>query len=165
MSLSKRNQALAKAYQAGYRVNDEGTVTTPSGTVIEGHKKPSGYVGISVKCNGFQAEVAIHRLYAYQIHGEAIFDKAVQVRHLDGNPSNNKPSNIAIGSISDNEMDKPESVRKRSATLASHTHHDQSRWIPVDHDRYHLGMSYNELNRKYGIAKGTLSFRYGNKHP
>lgn len=48
--------------------------------------------------------VALHRLVCAAFHGPAPADKPL-VRHLDGNPSNNRSDNLAWGDYRENQLD------------------------------------------------------------
>lgn len=63
--------------------------------------------------------VPVHKVIAYAIWGEESFKEGIEVRHLDGDRMNNTAKNLALGTCSDNMMDKPSEVRKRIATIAS----------------------------------------------
>jgi len=74
------------------------------------------------------------------------------VRHLDGNPLNNRVENIEIGTNSDNMMDIPKAVRITKSSHPTHTH----QMIIEDRKK---GYSYSQLMGKYNISsKGTISF-------
>jgi hypothetical protein len=156
MSLS--NKVIEEAFRKGYRVMD-GKVTY-RGRFIKGHKQKKGkayYLYIGVRYLKKPKKIPVHRLVAYQKYGEVTFLKGVQVRHLDGNSENNTESNIAIGTASQNQMDKTEETRKRMALHASS-------FIKIhDHDKiiksYQEGKSYKTIMDETGIkSKGTISF-------
>lgn len=82
-----------------------GGVSEHSGRVLKGSvNKTTGYriyyVGGAVK-----KRLLGHRLVALAFHGEPP-EGCPLVRHLDGNPDNNKPENLAWGTYSENEADK-----------------------------------------------------------
>ena len=105
-----------------------------------------------------RANIRVNRLQAYQKFGDALFS-CDEVRHLDGNHKNNSWDNIAIGSKSDNELDKPKAVRVRSAKTAARTQRSlsDSEVRQLRRDRVN-GKTYAQLMVKYGIAKSTVSY-------
>lgn len=142
------------AYQAGYRV-EGGTIKSPSGKILKGWEKAGGYLFIST--GSIAGNIAIHRLVAFQKFGNAIYQPGIEVRHLNGNPSDYSESNISIGTKVENAADKSPALRLRAAVNASR--HAQ-KW---DHTaivlRYHDGASYTQIMSEFGIkSKGTVSF-------
>ena len=63
-----------------------------------------------------QHHFPVHKFAAYCYFGDSAF--TLHVRHLNGNTLDNSLKNIALGSPSENEMDKPKSVRSNSAKIA-----------------------------------------------
>ena len=98
--------------------------------------------------------IQVHKLQAYQKFGNKVFEKGIQVRHLDNNSLNNSWNNIDIGTQSQNMMDIPK--EKRIQKARNNIKYD---WSEIDKDREN-GMSYKKLTEKYGVKKGTLSYRY-----
>jgi hypothetical protein len=83
----------------------------------------------------------------------------MHTRHLNDDPQDNRWENIAIGSHSDNMMDKPAAVRRAAAQKAGMANGLPDRvWDQVKEDRAN-GARYKDLTEKYGIPKGTLSYR------
>lgn len=113
-----KNRNIEKAYIKGYRVDEEGYLISPKGVVRKVCKNSSGYLYTSIRINGRLSRVCVHQIAAYQKFGEDIFS-AECVRHLDGNPLNNKLTNIEIGTQSENMRDIPAEIRKRSANIAT----------------------------------------------
>lgn len=148
-------ESLLLARDKGYAVTSDGRVISPSGRERKLQTNKNGYKWF--RPSGDAAPVKVHRLQALQSFGDAMFDPGIECRHLDGNPGNNSASNIAIGTRSENAMDKPESVRMRCALTATraamrHDHAAISRRISE-------GASYGMIQREFGIrSKGTISF-------
>lgn len=151
-----RNEELALAH--GYSVDPDGRIHSPFGRIIRGHPNYDGYRFFAFYPNGKQAKrikVAVARLQAVTKFGaEAVYREGIQVRHLDGNPSNNKLDNIAIGTASENQMDKPLETRRRVSSNANRKH-DHAAIIAASAS----GVSYNKIMATFGIkSKGTISF-------
>ena len=88
------------AYEKGYRIID-GKIITPSGKIINGSIK-GGYLqfgGLHTRIDKgkyTQSTIKVHRLLAYQIYGDAIYDGIIHVEHIDSNKLNNIESNIRL---------------------------------------------------------------------
>jgi hypothetical protein len=109
-NLSIRNKSIIWAYERGTRFKD-GEIISFTGKKLKLRTSGSGYYMFAYrplieqhpKRQMFQ--LMVHRFVAYCKFKERIFEPNVVVRHLDGNPKNNHPDNIKIGSPSDNMMD------------------------------------------------------------
>lgn len=88
-----------------------------------------------------------------------MFQPGVEVRHLDGNPSNARPSNVALGTHKENMMDRSPDARTKTAIAASSA---RRRFTDVEvssirSDRSD-GLTYRQLGEKYSVSKSTLSY-------
>lgn len=116
--MSKAKEAIRHAIAAGYQVDmDTGDVYGKAGQKLTGTIAVNGYIYVSLFIKGVTDvrrgnQVASHQLIAYIKYGEAAFAKGIETRHYDGNRLNNIPSNILIGTKSDNMMDMPPEARK-----------------------------------------------------
>ena len=154
--LSKNNQLILKAYEAGYRVDRAGNVISPhSGENLRLNLRKDYYqFGI-----GHAGKVKVHRLQAYQKYGPKIFAEGIQVRHLNGNAKDNSYQNIAIGTASDNMMDKPKWLRVKQASQA----HKKHKNVLEIRNFYRLNKSYKKTMERFNISsKGTLHFILNN---
>lgn len=156
------------AQRLGYTVDREGVVYKPNGD--EQKLRASGntpYLMFSLRHEGKVLNIPVHRLQAYLLYGELLFEKGVVVRHLDGNPTNNKISNIAIGSSSENSMDRPRELRLATAKKANKASTIVTRkynYEAIKKDRAD-GMNYQKLMKKFGItSKGTVSYIVNNSN-
>ncbi len=153
---SKKNLALLDAVEKGY-VIIEGKIFHKS-KELKGNCPKSGYIKFSMRTkDGKRNQVNVHRLVAYQKYGDRIFEKGIHVRHLDSNSINNLEDNIAIGTKSENELDKPPEVRMRAALIAS------SFSKKFNHEAilklHNEGNSYKKIMEELNIkSKGTISF-------
>lgn len=71
-----------------------------------------GYRNVSLSTGGAKKGYWVHRLVALVFHGEPPPGKK-QVRHLDGNPGNNRASNLAWGTAIENGADTVRHGRSR----------------------------------------------------
>lgn len=159
-AFSKVNLAVKNANEKGYKILSNGCVMSPFGKLLKIRISSNGYAVFNVRYKGNSFPVPVHRLCAYQKYGNIMFSCDC-VRHLDGNCLNNAHENIEIGSFSDNEMDKHESIRIMSAKKASHSYSmkfsDQD--VCKIKKYYSKYGGYNNTMKKFNISsKGTLHF-------
>jgi len=153
-------QMTVLAYIKGYRVTEDGEVSSPSRPGNRKLQIHNGRKSFTVKAPGSASRypIQVHQLAAIQYFGVDAVRAAPHIRHLNGDPGDNSPGNIALGTQSDNEMDRSPADRSAHAKLASEAI-ARTDWAALDTDRA-AGMSYAELVEKYGVSKGTLSYRY-----
>lgn len=161
MSESFEIQLVRWAFRKGFRVAHDGNLVSFTGRVLKCRTNSDGYKNARIRADeligkrGTRA-LKVHRLAAYQKFGEAALQQ--EVRHLNNNPGDNRPENIAFGTHSDNMMDKPREIRRKVACIATKK---VTKWdvraddIRADRAR---GMRYSDLIAKYGIPKSTLSY-------
>jgi len=145
-NLSRANQAIIKMHKLGYYISNDGQVFNPEGKPI-GKKASDGYVIHSVRLgkNTNPIQIGLHRYVAYIKYGDVIFEKGVQCRHLNDIKSDNRPSNICMGTAKDNYNDR---IRNGIDNT-------------IRYNRREIIDSYNEIGfnntvRKYGISKEGL---------
>lgn len=156
--MNSRYEILAK--EKGYFVDKQGNAYSPQGNKVGTRGKDSYlYFGIRVSKTKV-IKVYIHRLQAYQKFGDLIFNDNIEVRHLNGNSFDNSFKNLAIGTPSENAMDKPESKRKKTSLVASNKLKVYSDELVLEIQRMReAGMTYAELIRKYNIkSKSSLNY-------
>jgi len=145
------------AFAKGYRVDIFGVVTR-NGRVRKLRLNDSGYYRFTVCMNGGTYPVSVSRLQAFQKFGEALYIEGIEVRHLDNNCINNSAGNIALGTKSQNAMDKTPETRKRVAAIARMyiLKHDHAAVRAFYHEN---GKSYRRTKQHFGItSSGTLHF-------
>lgn len=162
MKLSKTNKVLIEAYNKGYRITEEGEVMGLKNKILS-PRIQNGYKNFCTRTkSGERYIVKYHRLQAYQKFGNKIFEENIVVRHLDSNSLNNSYKNIAIGTESDNSMDKDPKVRKEVAIKATRQMQDNTRSYEERCKIYEdlkNNVSYKQIIEKHNISsKGTLSF-------
>lgn len=147
------------AYKKGYRVNEFGDLISPTGKEIgsKHYSRSIPYIATTLRVDGTFKKLRAHRLQAYQKYGLAIYESGICVRHLNSNSLDNSKENIAIGTHSQNMMDKPKHVRLRAAEIATsyvrkHNKKDVKSY-------YSKCKSYKETMNEFGIkSKGTLHY-------
>lgn len=153
--MSRANQCLVYAHSRGYRVLENGSLVSPKGRVLNPGTNADGYRWFRVRST--DCPIRVHRLQAFQKYGSAIFGTGIQVRHLDGNRQNNGAANIAIGTATENSMDKPAVVRMAAALKATAVarRHDHAAILAF----LNAGHTQGQARAAFGIrSKGTMSF-------
>lgn len=118
----KTHRYIRIAYERGYRMDGEtGEVISPTGyrrpvTAVGKQRYPSFAITITEDGKKRTASFMTHKFAAYCYFGEDAFTH--HVRHLHGDRNNLRRADIALGSPSENEMDKPAAVRTASAKKA-----------------------------------------------
>ena len=72
---------------------------------LKGHVTPKGYQTISMSHENKKVTKSVHRLICIAFHGEPPTPTS-EVRHQDGDSSNNRPSNLCWGTAVENWQDK-----------------------------------------------------------
>ncbi len=145
------------AYNKGYRVTKDGVFCGLKNNIIINYNK-AGYNRVCTKKDKKQISVFAHSLQAYQKYGDKIYESGILVRHLDGNSKNNHIDNIALGTNTDNMMDRPKIERKRQALKASLK---TKKYNTDEVKKYYIenGFSYKETQKYFGISSsGTLHY-------
>lgn len=155
---SKQTQALKEAVARGMSVTPEGTVIGILGKTIIPWKDSRGYFIVGINIEGKKEVVSVHRLQAYQKYGNLIFEEGKQVRHLNGNPLDNSADNIALGTSSENNMDKPAETRVRVALLAA----SKKRVLSCDEvkdmrEKRKKGYTTVQLAKIFKVSQGNVS--------
>lgn len=96
-------------YEGDYEISSEGRVRArrrsgSSGGLLKVRPDAKGYPMLSLMSNGVHATRRVHRLIAEAFIGP--IPKGAHVRHLDGNPAHTVLANIAIGTPSENHLDR-----------------------------------------------------------
>ena len=149
---------IQRAYDEGYRVANDGSIISPEGKVKKTRVGKDNYMLVTIGIDGHRSPIMVHRLAAYQKFGEIMF-AADCIRHLDGNSLNNSFDNLEIGTNSDNRLDIKEDVRRRTATIASHSNpkYRDNEFVKSVREYHKKERSYKKTMEKFGISsKGTL---------
>lgn len=158
MPLAPRSDTVRLAYEKGYRVDESGIARSKAGRIVGYLRKNSErdpYVKfrvVTARPNRKCRDVKRAHLQAFQKFGEKLFEPGILVRHLDGNPQNDSAANIAIGTPSDNMMDKPALLRSIQAGNANRKYSPLMVAAMLND-----GMTYKQIVSEIGISKGALS--------
>lgn len=116
--MTKTKQRIVEAYQRGYRVEPNGRLIGPKGEIKVAKSLKQRYPTFSTNWGGYVFGIPVHQFAAYCYFGDEYLLSNYVVRHLNADTLNFSKNNIALGTGSDNEHDKPTSVRKLTAQLA-----------------------------------------------
>ena len=152
MTLSKINLAIIEGSKKGYKVVGD-KIYNPKNKILKYSDNNRGYPVISVSINESRTTIPVHKLVAYQKYGSLIFQKNIQVRHLDGNKCNFEYSNIQLGTPSDNRYDIPKQKRKEIAFKANLNRRKLSKQQADE-----LRNTYLSLHKKRGFITNMARF-------
>jgi hypothetical protein len=140
----------------GYRASEEGQIFGPRFSRPLTPRVSRGKLVVSAVVNGQVKTVAVHKLIMLAFEGPKPFANA-DIRHVDGDYTNNRPTNLVYGTRAQNEQDK-----LRHGTSNRGTRNGQSKLTP-DKVRYlrrlksqgwsnrrvaaELGISYAQVGR------------------
>ena len=112
---TKTNAYIREAYARGYRVTEDGRVMSHKGKILS-TKIPKGgrYPQMSIALPYSRASFHVHRFAAYCYFGEEAFQEGMHVRHLNGDRTDFRRENIAIGTPKENNADKSPEAKLRS---------------------------------------------------
>jgi hypothetical protein len=136
-----------------YHISDVGEVRR-NGYILKPRPNNSGYLRVSLCRHGIVRDRYIHRLVCEVFHGPCPTDD-MQVRHLDGNRTNNAAANLVWATRAENEADKiahgtlPIGERHGSATL-------NERIVIEARRRASGGELISEIARDIGVNAQTL---------
>jgi hypothetical protein len=109
-------------HEMNYQVSSDGQVRSrrrkgARGGLLNPMRAHSGHLFVSLHKNNVRTGRSVHQIVAVAFIGPR--PNGMEVRHLDGNPTNNRISNICYGSRSENQFDK---VRHGAHHNANKTH-------------------------------------------
>lgn len=155
------NKVEIAAFEMGYRVDKNGVLRNNNNDIVKCSINSRGYLKTGIRLNSKVINILVHRLQAYIKYGNKIYDKNIEVRHLNGVKTDNSYDNILIGSHIENMLDIDEKTRIKKAMIASKSRknaYSKDKIYNIKKDRL-LGMTYKQLMDKYNISsKGTVNY-------
>lgn len=156
MELSKKDNTILLIVEKGYYINEEGKIFNNKNKELKGYVDKRGYKKFNIRINSSETiALTFHRFQGYFKFKNQIFNKSLEIRHLNSNKLDNSFDNIGIGTHTENMNDIPKKQRIEKALLASS-------FIKV-YDHEEVFKYYNEVNsykltmEKFNISsKGTL---------
>lgn len=150
---------VLQAVEKGYTVDNNRNVVGIRGLPLKIWENKCGYYVFSIRVGKKAKTILYHRFLAYFKFGEKMFEKGIEVRHLNGVRTDNCFDNIEIGTHSENMMDKPKHVRQLMAKMSNKKHSDE--FIDKLRKERLLGKTYKQLKEEFGLCKATLSYYLG----
>lgn len=152
--MSKLKLVLDEIIIKGYTIDKDGIISNPQSKKLKGCVYDK-YLKISVRTSENSSfPVRVHKFQAYVKFGDKIFEKGIVVRHLDGDSLNNKWDNIAIGTQSQNMMDRPEIDRKNHSDGKGKITEEIKDKIKL---YFENGDSIRLISKKVDVKRTTLS--------
>ena len=148
-NMTKTQRAIIMFFDRGRTIKN-GVPFSKKGTRLSFSVGTNGYYRVGVQIDGNALSVPIHRLVAYSKYGDKIFEKGIQVRHLDNNRMNNRPENISIGTRMDNIQDTPTHVRKKWFKKKYNDNFVYFEFIKTG--------SYKHVTKKMGISRNGIKY-------
>lgn len=157
---SKQASYTVMAYEKGYRALDDGTVMGPRGVrALRRRSRLTRYLVFTFRSGHETRSVFVHQLVAYEKYGDRAFLETVQVRHLDGDYTNNSYGNVAIGSPSENWFDVVAAKRQeRGRFAAAFRRRLTDEQAAVVRRRVAAGERQTVVARELGLAKSTVHY-------
>jgi len=125
------------------------------GRILSGKKHPNGsgitYLVIYV---GDKKEIYLNRAVCSAFHGNPPTDKH-EAAHLDGNPLNNRPDNLAWKTPKENSADKIIHGTSGKGSKNSRAILDEAKAVEII-KRYSSGESAESLAEEQGVCYGTV---------
>jgi hypothetical protein len=165
--MQKSLKVVSAAIAEGISVTQSGKVIGIRGKILKpirnSTRNKSVYHRISFYFDGVNHKIPVHKLVAYLKFGRAAFVDKVETRHKDNNSTNNRWSNILIGSHQDNMLDIPAAVRRQISAYAlgksSKTRRKlTNRQVRKMRKLYEEGIEQPVLEEAYGISHCACSY-------
>lgn len=146
-----------------YTINDDGILKNRKGEIV-GSKNRQGYEKIQIRLGGKSKDIFTHRIQAFKKYGRKMYDKGIQVRHLNDIKTDNRASNIALGTARDNYQDRGKdsiAAAQKRATEASTKYSNEL--IEKARAYYEKTNSLKETSEKFNIPAPSLHYRLKGK--
>ncbi len=158
--------AIIIAYERGYRVSEDGIITSPYGntlkiSVSKNQKYPTFSISKvpNVKNKYGVFAIPMHKFAAYCFYKEDIF-KFDCVRHLNSNVLDISKNNLILGSHSDNNLDKLKEKRIAAAKKARASQGHRPKNSKFSDDDIRLirsnSLSNKRLSEIYNVTRQTI---------
>ena len=151
---------IIEAINRGFILDIKNNVIGIRGIPLKMSVNKKGYVVFSMRIKKITKNVLYHRFIAYHKFGDKLFEKGICVRHLNGNQLDNSWDNIAIGTHSDNMMDRPKHVRQIISKMSNRKYSEE--FIQALKLERLNGKTYSQLGKEFNIGRAMLSYYLGN---
>ena len=93
-----------------------------------------------------------------------MFEEGIEVRHLNGDKTDNRWENIDIGTHSENMMDQPKEIRVRKSKYAHEKVSDKEALEVRERVNNNNYTTYSKLAEEYGLkSKSSISYIVNDK--
>lgn len=139
----------------GLVISDDGRIQGPSRKWLKAFPDKDGYLRFNTYRNRKWQQHSVHVAVCTAFHGPRP-EAANGVRHLNGDPQDNRAENLAWGTYLENEADK----RRHGHGLLGERHH-QAKLTEDDvlliRGLRSSGSSLRELSERFGVTLATIS--------
>ncbi|WP_082365394.1 HNH endonuclease [Bosea vaviloviae] len=146
----------------GYFASSHGRVmrAIPRGSfkrpkILSGSRFNTGYLFLQSTFDGRKLSVGVHRLVCEAFHGPCPHE-GWQCRHLDGSRDNNRPENLAWGSLVDNAADRREHGRDHLGSDHHNAKLDEALIVRLFELRA-AGVSGKTIAAQLGMNRNTIN--------
>ena len=146
-----------------YTISDDGVLKNRNGKIV-GSKNRQGYEKIQIRLGGKAKDIFTHRIQAFKKYGRKMYDKGIQVRHLNDIKTDNRASNIALGTAKDNYQDRGKDSIDATQKRATEASRKYSKEI-IEQAKAYYGKTNNlkETSEKFNIPATSLHYRLKGK--
>ncbi len=124
---SKAIMAIISAVEKGYKPTRNGDIVSPQGKVLATRKvgKHRRYSAFSFTFEGKRVAIKVSSFICYYYNKSGYLQKGIVARHLNDNPDDNRPINIAAGTVAQNVADRMrnKNMKKRASWIVEVQEH------------------------------------------
>lgn len=154
--MNQSSQLLVEAYERGYRPDEQGRIVSPYERILKLSKGSNGYLLFGMRLNGVTKVIYVHRFVAYCKYKEELFTSDC-VRHVNSNKNDNSPSNIELGTMSQNFQDNELDWKSRFAFAGAKTRRKLSEEQVKEIKELLKTNSMRSIAKKFNVASTTIS--------
>lgn len=141
-----------------YTIDNNGVLKNRKGKTV-GSLNRQGYEKIQITLGGKCKDVFTHRIQAFKKFGRKMYEKEIQVRHLNDIKTDNSYQNIELGTAKDNYQDRGQEKIKQAQRLATEASKVYSDELVKEIKQYYEDNNKQQKKtmQKYNISStGTL---------
>jgi DNA-binding transcriptional regulator YiaG len=150
---------LDYAIAKNYRADKDGNIYGPTGAKLKQAKTRNGYLFFGVRkpiASEGTFNVSSHRFVAYYFLGQEAKTSEV-IRHLDGDKTNNKLSNLKPGTKVENFGDNDDTWKKEFALAGAATKRKlNEEEVKAIREMISEKVSYSKMAAAFGVSKGCI---------
>lgn len=143
-------------FEGFYEASDLGNIrSTRRGKLLKFSLDKDGYLRSVFSVHSMRKNVFAHKLIAEAFHGKC--PNNLVVRHLDGNPLNNCPSNLTFGTPKENSEDMLKHNTQAKGSDCGNSKLSSEDVMEIRRLR-NLGVSQADLCKQFGVTQANISF-------